>query len=86
MDLEPVPGPVAEVIEETRALTREMAARIASHGLVDADILIGIAYGLNDLAIVVVGDPAGAIEWQRSALDLFERNYLGRHHGPPPQT
>lgn len=76
MELEPIPDAAATVIESTRKLTRELALQIASRGKLEVDILVGIAYGLHDLAVSSFGDAPAAIEWQRTALDLFERQHL----------
>lgn len=76
MDLEPIPPAAAETIEKTRRLVRSLAGKIAGHGVAEIDVLVGIAYGLHDLATDAIGHPMGAIEWQRSAVDLFERQIM----------
>lgn len=74
--LEEIPPEAAEAIERTRKLVRDLSKRINGHGVPAVDIALGVAYGLHDLACDLHGNAIGAIEWQRSCIDLFERGHL----------
>lgn len=83
MDLEPIPAKAADVIERTRALTRRMAEQIASRGIAEADIAIGISLALHDLVAGSLGDSVAAFEWQRTAIDLQERSHMEGRYAKP---
>lgn len=76
MNLEPIPPAAAETIEKTRKLVSKLAGKIAEQNVEVIDVLVGIAYALHDLATAAIGDPFAAIEWHRSAVDLFERQHM----------
>lgn len=65
-----------EAIERTRKLTRDLAAKVTEHGVEPIDAAIGIAFGLHDFGLQLMGHPAAMVEWLRSACDLFERGHL----------
>ena len=80
MELDPIPPEAAAAIEAVRRLTRSLADKSSEHSKGDrVDVLLGIAYGLNDLACDMVGHPIGAIEWLRTCVDLFERQHMERN-------
>ena len=86
-ELEGAPSEAIAAIESARRLTRKLAEQVISHGVEPIDVLIGIAMGLHDLSTKMAGNPVGAVEWQRSCLDLFERQHLqGGPYGTHPTT
>lgn len=76
MELEPIPPEAAEAIERVRGLVRRLAEQVATYGIEPIDIVLGVGYGLHDLAIGVTGSPIAAIEWQRTFIDLAERGHI----------
>lgn len=77
MDFEPIPAEAAEAIERVRKLTRLLAAQVVEkYGVEAVDAALGVAYGLHDIACDLTGSPIGAIEWQRTFIDLAERGHL----------
>jgi len=87
IEMEELTPEALEVIEKTRRLTRNLAEKVISFGVEPIDPLIGIAYALHDLSTKLTGNPVSAVEWQRSCLDLFERQHLqGVPYGTHPTT
>lgn len=64
-------------IETCRRINRSAAAEYLARGVRADDIAIAAIYSAHDLAMHDGRDPAGAIEWLRTALDVMERQLLG---------
>lgn len=76
MELEPIPAEAADAIERTRRLTVKLGGEVTARGVEPVDSVLGVAYGLHDLALQLHGNPVAAIEWLRTTIDLFERGHL----------
>lgn len=64
-------------IESARNVNRRAARLYRAAGVEPADVAIAAVYSAHDLATDLhEGDPAAAIEWMRTALDLMERQLL----------
>lgn len=63
-------------IEICRNLNRRAASECAKHGISPEDVGIAALYSAFDIAAEVHGDPALALEWLRTGLDLMERQIM----------
>lgn len=63
-------------IETCRRINRAAAVKYAEHGVTPEDAAIAAIYSAHDLAMHLGHDPAGAIEWLRTALDVMEARLL----------
>lgn len=77
MKLQPMQPEDAVPIAKTRDLVCKLGHELAARDVHEDHILTGIVYGLQVLACASLGSPEAAIEWQRTALDLFERQHMG---------
>lgn len=69
-------------IERCRSFLRKASTEISSRGVENVDVAIGAVYAAHDAAVVLhSGDQQAAIEWQRTALDLMERQLLDGREG-----
>ena len=71
---------VRPVIEMAQKLHTSLQAKLVEKGVQPIDALIGSLYATHSLATEIHGNPVGAIEWMRDALDTIERQALGTQH------
>ena len=65
-------------IELCRRINRKAAAQYQAHGVTPDEAAIAAIYSAHDLAMAMGHNPAEAIEWLRTALDLQEGQLLER--------
>ncbi|MCB2065402.1 MAG: hypothetical protein KDE15_02030 [Erythrobacter sp.] len=63
-------------IASARAIFRKAAEKCAEFGVTGEELAIAAMYAAFDIAEAHAGPGIGAIEWQRSACDVIERQVM----------
>lgn len=63
-------------IANARSIFRKAAAKCAEYGVTGEELAIAAMYAAFDIAEVHAGEGVGAVEWQRSACDVIERQLM----------